>query len=262
MRRLAIAVSLALSMTTAAAASVSGADLAGVEAAPQPDTILPLTLSLQGEDGDVKPLQYWLGSGPSIWILADFTCETLCGPMVSIVSEALARSGLKPGPDFRLIVVGLDPKDTAADAAAMKTAQIGTAGELPAHTFFLRGSSKDLGELTHSFGFRSVYDREHDQFAHPAAAFVVTRDGRIARTLPGLAMDPASLRLTLVEAGQGRVGSWRDHVRLLCYGFDPASGVYTAAVGRILAGVGAATIAALVLLISVLFRRERAIQGK
>ncbi len=180
--------------------------------------------------------------------------------MVSIVSETLAGSGLKPGSDFRLIVVGLDPKDTASDAAAMKTAQIGTTGELPANTFFLRGGAKDLAELTNAFGFQSVYDREHDQFAHPAAAFVVTSEGHVARTLPGLAMDPASIRLALVEAGQGRVGSWRDHVRLLCYGFDPASGVYTAAAGRILAGAGAATVIALVLLISILFRRERATQ--
>jgi protein SCO1/2 len=249
-------------MTAAAAASLSRADLAGVEAAPQSDAVLPLTLPLQGDEGNAKPLQYWLGSGPSVWILADFTCETLCGPVVSIVSEALAHSGLKPGPDFRLIVVGLDPKDTAADAAAMKTAQIGTAGELPAHTFFLRGSAKDLADLTTVFGFRSVYDRAHDQFAHPAAAFVVTPDGRIARTLPGLAMDPASLRLALVGASQGRIGSWKDHVRLMCYGFDPASGVYTAAVGRMLAGAGVATIIALVLLISILFRRERAIQAQ
>ncbi len=262
MWRLAIAVSLALSMTPAAAANLSGADLAGVEAVPQREATLPLTLSLQGEDGDAKPLQFWLGSVPSVWIFADFTCETLCGPVVSIVSETLAGSGLRPGPDFRLIVVGLDPKDTAADAAAMKTAQIGTTGELPAHTFFLRGSANDLGKLTRALGFRSVYDRAHDQFAHPAAAFVVTPDGRIARTLPGLAMDPASLRLALVEAGQGRVGSWKDHVRLLCYGFDPASGVYTAAVGRILAGAGAATVVVLMLLISILFRREHLVQGR
>jgi protein SCO1/2 len=46
----------------------------------------------------------------------------------------------------------------------------------------------------------------------------------------------------------------------MCYGFDPASGVYTAMVGRVLASAGALTIIGLVLLIAILFRRERTVQ--
>ena len=64
------------------------------------------------------------GSGwercPAFGCFADYTCETLCGPALSIVSDALAQSGLRPGVDFRLVAVELDPKDTAADAANMK----------------------------------------------------------------------------------------------------------------------------------------------
>jgi protein SCO1 len=241
-----------------ARAGLSKTDLAQIDAAPLPNAVLPLQLSLEGDGSDIKPVQQWLGNTPSVWILADFTCETLCGPVISIVSEALGRTGLKPGADFRLIVVGLDPKDTAIDAAAMKNAQIGTDGNLPSNTFFLRGGAEDIDKLSGAFGFRSVYDSEHDQFAHPAAAFVVTPGGRIARVLSGVALDPADLRLALVDAGQGKIGSWTDHIRLLCYGFDPASGVYTAAIGRIMASAAALTIIALSLLILVLFRREPA----
>jgi protein SCO1/2 len=243
-----------------AIAALSETDLARIEAAPQPDAVLPPLLSLQDEQGEAKPLQLWLVNKPSIWILADYTCESLCGPIISIVSGALRRTGLRPGSDFRLIVVGIDPKDTAADAMTMKSAQVGTDGSLGRHTFFLRATSGNIAELTRAFGFRSVYDREHDQFAHPAAAFVVTPTGHIARVLSGLALDPTDLRLALVDAGQGRVGSWVDHVRLMCYGFDPARGVYTAAVGRMLASAGALTVIAIVLFILVLFRREAAMQ--
>jgi protein SCO1/2 len=244
-----------------ARAALSAADLATIEAAPAPDAVLPSSLSLEGENGEAKPLRQWLGDTPSVWILADYTCQTLCGPVISIVSEALERSGLRPGLDFRLIVAGLDPKDSAADAATMKGAQIGTKGNLAEHAFFLRGTAENISGLTRAFGFRSVYDREHDQFAHPAAAFVVTQAGRIARVLSGLALDPADLRLALVDAGEGRVGTWTDHVRLLCYGFDPAKGIYTAAVGRMLSGAAAITIIALGLFILILFRREAAPRG-
>jgi protein SCO1 len=247
-----------LGVTSSAHAGLSKADLAQIEAAPLPNAVLPLNLPLQGDGGDVKPVQLWLGNTPSVWILADFTCKTLCGPIISIVSDALTRTGLRPGADFRLVVVGLDPKDTAVDAAAMKDAQVETEGKLALNAFFLRGSAEDIAKLSSAFGFRSVYDSEHDQFAHPAAAFVVTPGGRIAGVLSGLALDPTDLRLAVVDAGQGKIGSWADHFRLLCYGFDPASGIYTVAVGRILGSASALTIVALVLFILILIRREPA----
>src|SRR5581483_5121268 len=99
--------------------AVSRQDLATVEVSLPANAAMPLELRLQGEDGATKPLRFWLGATPSIWVLADYTCETLCGPTLSIVSDALAQSGLRPGVDFRLVAVGLDPKDTAADAANM-----------------------------------------------------------------------------------------------------------------------------------------------
>jgi protein SCO1/2 len=211
---------------------------------------------LQGEDSVEKPLRSWLGSRPSVWILADYTCKSLCGPVISMVSDALASSGLRPGTDYRLIVVGLDPRDTAADAARMKQAQV--TRKLSAASYFLRGDSGAIGALTGTFGFSSVYDRDRDQFAHPAAAFVITPDGRVARTLSGLAVDPSSLRLAITDAAGGTIGTLTDHIRLLCYGYDPASGTYSLAIGRLLAAGAGATITALVLLIGLLLRREHA----
>lgn len=261
-RLLAVAIALVVScMLPPAAVALTKTELARVEAAPAANAVLPSSLMLQGEHGETKPLRQWLGNAPSVWILADYTCQTLCGPIISIVSEALERSGLRPGKDFRLIVAGLDPKDTAADAAVMKAAQLGTTGDLAEQTVFLRGSAQNISELTTAFGFRSVYDREHDQFAHPAAAFVVTPAGHIARVLSGLALDPTDLRLALVDAGEGRVGTWKDHFRLMCYGFDPTKGIYNVAIGRMLSSAAAVTILVLGLFILVLFRLEATRRG-
>lgn len=204
------------------------------------------------------PLQSWLGGIPTIWILADYTCETLCGPAISIVSNALADTGLRAGQDFRLIVVGFDPKDSSAQALAMKSEQVSSRSGLPGQSYFLRADAADLSTLIDAFGVRTVYDREHDQFAHPAAAFVVTPGGRISRALSALSVDATSLRLGLVEAGQGRVGRWADQVHLLCYGFDPTSGTYTLMARRLLLAGTSITVIVLALLIGLLFRRELA----
>jgi protein SCO1/2 len=235
-------------------------DLDQVGVTPPSNAALPLDLPLQGEEGSTKPLRSWLGATPDVLVLADYTCKTLCGPVISIASDALGKSGLRPAKDFRLIVVGLDPKDTAADAANMKYARVG--GELSAGSYFLRGDAETIGALTKALGFSSVYDRDRDQFAHPAAAFVIAPDGQLARALSGIALEPASLRLALVDAGKGAVGTLTDHIRLLCYGYDPASGTYTVAIGRLLAASGGVTILALVLLIGLLLRREHAARSE
>jgi protein SCO1/2 len=257
-RLLALAIVAILCAAVPARAAIVQRDLDGVGVAPPLNAALPLDLRLQGEDGSSKPLRSWLGATPDVLVLADYTCETLCAPVISITSDALAHSGLRPGRDFRLIVVGLDPKDTATDAASMKRAQVGTGSEMSEASTFLRGDAETIDTLTRALGFSSVYDRDRDQFAHPAAAFVITPEGRLARVLPGLAVEPANLRLAIVDAGKGAVGTLTDHIRLLCYGYDPASGTYTVAIGRLLAASGGATIVALALLITLLLRREHA----
>lgn len=239
-------------------AAVTQRDLKEVAAAPPVQATLPLNLPLQGEDDISKPLRFWLGQKPSVWVLADYTCKTLCGPVISIVSDALAQSGLRAGEDFRLIVVGLDPKDTAADAASMKLAQVGRDNENSAASYFLRGDSEAIDALAKALGLSFIYDRDADQFAHPLAAFVIAPDGRLARALPGLAVDPLDLRLAIIDASKGSIGTWADHIRLLCYGYDPVSGTYSVAIGRLLAAWGGTSIAVLTLLIGLLLRREHA----
>ncbi|MCC8972342.1 SCO family protein [Bradyrhizobium brasilense] len=251
-----LAVYLVCAGLAPARAELTKSDVAGVEASPRLGAVLPLSVRLRDENGVARPIREWLTGGPSVWVLADFTCDTLCGPVVSTVSDALRQSGLRPGQDFDLHVVSFDPQDTAENAKEMKQAQVGLEA-LGDATYVLRGDASDIAALTRAFGFEAIYDRDHGRYAHPAAAFVVTADGRIARALPGLGLDPANLRLALVEAGQGRIGRWTDHVRLMCYGFDPASGLYTLAVGRLLKATGLATLVLLGLLIVTLLRRER-----
>ena len=254
-RAAAIATLGLLLIGTAAPAGVSVRELASIQAAPQPNKRLPLSLPLQGEK-QTKPLAEWLGARPTVWVLADYTCQSLCGPTVSIVAQSLRRGGLRPGADFRFIVVGIDPNDSMAAALAMKREQIGSDGDLAGNSYVLRTSAEAIDELTSALGFRFRYDSEHDQFAHPLAAFVVTADGRVARGLSAIALDAATLRLALVDASRGQLGSMADQIGLLCYGFDPVSGIYTLAVGRLLAGTAIMTVIGLVGLIFLLLRRE------
>ena len=74
---------------------------------------------------------------------------------------------------------------------------------------------------------------------------VLTPDGEVARYLFGIDYPPKDLRLALVEAGGGRIGSPVDQVLLYCFHYDPATGKYTAASLNLLRAAGVLTVLAL-----------------
>src|SRR5262249_29165201 len=164
----------------------------------------------------------------------------LCGPVVAFVSLALEKSGLSPD-QFRVVVVGLDAKDTADDAERMRQSHIGVQRPINAAITFVTADEATGSSLTGALGYRFIYYRESDQFVHPGAAYVLTPDGHVSRVLTGLGISAGDLRLALVEAGEGRVGTFADRVRLLCSRFDPARGAYNLMVSRLLAAVGGVT---------------------
>jgi protein SCO1/2 len=210
-----------------------------VAVAPQPGAQLPLGTRWHDEAGQPVKLGRVLADKPALLIFADYTCKTLCGPILALAADALAESQLAPE-DYRLVVAGIDPKDGAAEAAAVKRNQIGDSGVASATTM-LTADEPTIRRLADAAGYVFQYDAAHDQFAHPAAVLVLTPDGRIARVLSGLGIDAGDIRLALVDASQGSIGSFRDQVRLLCYGFDPLTGGYSLSVYRSLSVAAAMT---------------------
>lgn len=83
-----------------AQAAVTASQLEQVGSVPRPNAQLPLQIRMSDLSDRSAPLQSWLGGIPTLWILADYTCETLCGPAISIVSNTLADTGLKAGRTF------------------------------------------------------------------------------------------------------------------------------------------------------------------
>lgn len=235
---------LAVLMTAAAPAAranFSRATLDAIAASPQPNAQLPRDAKFTDERGKPRTLGAAIGGTPAVIVFADYTCRTLCGPILAFAAGALDKTGLAPGRDYHLVVVGIDPKDAPAVAASFAASRIGRGTPLAAATTLLTGHDDAIGAVTKAAGYRFSYDAAHDQYAHPAAAYVVTAQGRVSRVLTSLGLNGPDLRLALVEAGKGRIGGIADEIHLLCYGFDPARGIYTASITRILNIAGAAT---------------------
>lgn len=247
-----------LTGTTDARAGLTPRDLAAVSLSPPPDAAIPLALEFRSAQNRRVTLGQAIESRPTVLLFVDYTCRTLCGPALAIASGALSQTGLKPTRDFRLVVVGMDPKDNAENALAMSWQIEDT--DVEKATTLLFGDSESIGELTKAIGYRYQYDAAADQFAHPAGAVLITPGGRVARVLSSLALNPRDLRLALVEAGEGHVGTFGDRLTLLCYGFDAVHGVYTPAIQWLLKCLAAITVISVIALL-LLLRRYRGSGG-
>jgi protein SCO1/2 len=122
---------------------------------------------------------------------------------------------------------------------------------------FLTGREESIKQLAASVGFRYVYDPAIDQFAHPAAITVLTPAGHVSRYLFGLEFSPRDLRLALVEATSGKIGTPLDRALLYCYHYDPANGRYGLAIINLVRLAGLGTVGGLGAFILLTLRRER-----
>lgn len=259
LRALLFALALVLTPLTCAFAGVSRAVLNQVYVDPAPGATLPLNLVFRDESGRPMSLTQALDDHAVVLVFADYTCRTLCGPILDFTTTALQKSKLRAGSDYRLVVIGLDPKDSLDSARAMKATHLDDGGPISRAALFLTGTAATVGQATAALGYHFAYDAQHDQFAHPAAAFVLTRRGKVTRVLSGVGLSGTDLHLALVDAGQGQVGTLADRFRLLCYGYDPSRGIYTARIGFILKISGAITLATMAGGILVMHRMTKAL---
>jgi protein SCO1/2 len=105
-------------------------------------------------------------------------------------------------------------------------------------------------------GFRYAWDAETQQFAHAAVLFVLTPQGKVSRYFYGVDFAPRDLRLALVEAAEGKVGTTLDKVLLTCFRFDPATRKYALFLDAWLKGGSLLVFLGLAGLLGTLWRRE------
>jgi len=197
---------------------------------------LPLDVALRASDGHATTLRAALDGGrPVVLVPGYYRCTELCGLVMQGVLESLAQSGL-PADTAQVVGFSIDPQDTSADAGARERAYrdyaalaAGRAGPGAAATelrLYTAGADA-ASRLTQALGYAVQRGDLHAPIAHSAGFVVTSADGRVMRYFPGVRFEAREVRLALVEANAGRVGSLSDRLTLLCGHFDPASGRYT-----------------------------------
>ena len=248
-----IVLSLLLTIwSSAALAGLTEQQVKSVSLSPPEGARVPMALQFKDLDGKQTSLAQAMGGRPTLLLPADFTCTQICGPALIIVASALEETGLIAGRDYSLVLVGIDTHDDLAAARRFVTGQIGGPG-----ISVLSGGAAEIDQLAAAIGYRFQPDASNAAVAHPAGFVTLAADGRVSHAFSSLGLQPLDLKLGLVEAGRGAIGGLSGRIALLCYGFDPAHGIYTRHIALALKLGCALTIVALAAAIIFMCRRSR-----
>jgi protein SCO1/2 len=202
---------------------------------------IPVNLEFTDSDGRQTTLEgCFTGARPVVMVMVYLRCPMLCPKVLQEVADSLNGLDFTVGKDFDAVIVSFDPRDGPTEATKAKSDMLinyhtRVAAESVRKGFrFLTGSAESARALADSLGFAYRFLPESGEFSHGTAIYVLTPKGRISRVLPRLDYPVKDLRLALLEAGGGQIGSAVDLFTLWCYHYDPASGTYTVQAVRIM----------------------------
>lgn len=227
------------------------------------NTRIRLDSQFRDETGKTIHLGDYFGKRPAILSLVYYNCPMLCSEELDGLVGALEMVKFKPGKDFDVIVVSIDPTETPELAAKKKAFYLKRYGhpETAGGWHFLTGEQPAINALADATGFGYVRvpgpDGKMTQFAHASAIELVTPDGRLSQYYLGVEYSPKDLRLGLVEASEHKIGSPVDAILTYCYHYDPTLSRHSLIVARIVQLGCLVTLFCLAFYMIVMFRRDR-----
>ena len=218
---------------------------------------VPANLEFRDETGRPVKLGDYFGKRPLVLSLVYFRCPMLCSEVLAGVEGSLKAISLNPGKDFDVLTVSFDPNDTPEAATEKKAEMLKRYRRAGAaeNWHFLTGSQDSIDALTKAVGFQYQYDKTTDQFAHTTGLMILTPDGKIAQYYYGVEFPPRDVRLGLIQASQGKIGTLADAVLLYCYHYDPKTGKYSVMINHIIQLGGGLTILSIGGVLLLLLRR-------
>jgi protein SCO1 len=221
---------------------------------------VPLDTAFRDESGKGVQLgQYFHQQKPVLLAFVYYGCPMLCTQLEQGVVGSLRMLSFNPGRDYEVVFVSFDERDTPEMAAAKKNTAMNhfRRKETAAGWHFLTGSKESIAAVTNSANFHFNFDAKNNLFAHASGIMLLTPEGRISRYFYGVEFPGRDLRLGLVDASQGKIGTPVDKMLLFCFQYDPSTARYSATILGIMRVLALMTIAGLLLMIVIYRRRDK-----
>src|ERR1700681_3927480 len=234
------------------------AQLQNVGFEPQLNAQMPLDLPFVDENGSNVQLRDYFKQKPVVLAFVYYGCPMLCNQVEQGVVGSLRMLSFIPGRDYEVVFVSFDPRESADMAAQKKKSAMEhfRRPETASGWHFLTGTKESIDVATKAANFRYSFDTKNHLFAHASGIMLLTPDGRISRYFYGVEYPGRDVRLGLVDASAGKIGTPIDHVLLFCYRYDPSSARYSTSILKIIRLGGGLTIVCIVWGILIFRRRD------
>lgn len=178
-----------------------------------------LDVKLINESGDTVLLRDVINK-PTYLNLVYYRCPGTCSPLMWGISKFIDAVDLEPGKDYNIITVSFDYTEGIDLGTKKKANYVSTMKKKEAakHWQFFVGDSANIEKLTRSVGFH--YKFINNEFVHPTGLIALADDGKITRYLRGIEFLPFEIKITMVEAADGKIGPSINRLLAVCYSYD------------------------------------------
>lgn len=212
---------------------------------------IPLDIKFYDEYGKTITLAELVKGKPTIISLVYYRCPGICSPLMSGLGAMLDEIDLETGKDFNTLTISFDPSENYILAAEKKKNYFATFRKRAVSENawrFLTADSINVRKITDAIGFK--YIKQENDFVHSGVLTVISPEGKITRYLYGIDFLPFDVKMALIEASQGKVGSTIAKIVKLCYSYDPEGRKYALDITRV---AGASIIFAISIFVLALF---------
>src|SRR6202047_2428703 len=219
---------------------------------------IPLELGFRDESGRDVHLGDYFGRKPVLLALVYYGCPMLCNQVEQGVVGSLKMLSFNAGREYEVVFVSFDPRETPGMAAQKKVSALSHYDRVDTASgwHFLTGTKESIDSITPAANFRCSFNEKSGIFAHASGIMLLTPDGRISRYFYGVEYPSRDMRLGLVDASAGKIGTPIDHLLLFCFQYNPETARYSATVLKIVRLGGILTIFTIVAGILIFRRRD------
>lgn len=235
-------------------------ELVGVGITEKLGDSVDLSLEFTDQNGQTVTLGSLLGKQkPVLFTIIYYNCPSLCNYHLNGLTAALKNLDWTIGDKFELVALSMNHNETPELAKAKLDSYVQEYGRSPsaAGWHFLTGSEENIKKIADQVGFGFKWIESTKEFSHASAAQVLTPDGKISRYLHGIEFNPQTIRLSLLEASDGKIGTLMDQFVLYCFQFDPTKNKYTLYAYRVMQAGGALIVLVLAIFLIPFWIREK-----
>ncbi len=238
-------------------------ELNGIEVSEQLGNHVPHDAIFTNSFGEIVEMSTFFDEEtPVILAMVYYECPVVCPVVLSQLTGSLNKLNYIAGKDFKVLVVSFDHTETTSMALGNRTQFLdayekGNLTNTKGNIAFLTGDALNVKMLVNAIGFE-FNPLKNGDFSHPISLMILSPKGKVTRYMYGFDYPPQELKLSLLDASQGKIAaSFGDRLLHFCFRFDPLAGTYSLQAFRVMQVGALLTVLLIIIGLTILFMGDR-----